>query len=210
MSALATFGGAAQAAAHRVLALRASVLAARATWSFDAKFRVGGASRQPVGGHVMADAGVATSRWVPAGIAVPAGPLLAGWVAWLAVGLRRFDLAAEFGVLAVVEYQSGQAKRLVRGELAGQRNDDVRGGLDADDGGRAGPADDLRDQALLRCDGCGSVLPSGHARGRKDHPPGGRRVNFGAPGLRDRARTPARLRRAWTAPMQRRAAGRQD
>jgi len=63
---------------------------------------------------------------------------------------RRFDLAAEFGVFAVVEHQPGQAKRLAGGELAGQRDDDVRRGLDADDSGRAGPANDLRDPTLLR------------------------------------------------------------
>lgn len=73
---------------------------------------------------------------------------------WFAVGLRRCDFAAEFGVLAAVEYQSGQVERLVRGEFAGQSDNDVRRGLDADNGG-AGPADDLRDQVLpslrLRC-----------------------------------------------------------
>jgi len=59
--------------------------------------------------------------------------------------LRRFDLAGEFSVFAAVEYQSGQVKCLARGELIGQRHDDVRRSLDADDGGRAGPADDLQD-----------------------------------------------------------------
>ena len=65
------------------------------------------------------------------------------------LGAWVFDLAAEFGVLAAVEYQSGQAERLVTGKLARQCDDDVRRGLDADDGGRAGPANDLRDQILL-------------------------------------------------------------
>jgi len=60
-------------------------------------------------------------------------------------GLRLFDLAGEFGVFAAVEHQPGQVKRFVQVELTGQRNNDVPGHFDADDGGRAGPADDLRD-----------------------------------------------------------------
>jgi hypothetical protein len=47
----------------------------------------------------------------------------------------------------------------VRRELEGEGDDDVRGGLDADDGGWAGPADDLRDLILLRCCGGGSAVP---------------------------------------------------
>lgn len=94
-------------------------------------------------------------------------PHLLGRAAWLAASLRRFDLAAEFGVFAVVEYQSGQAKRLVRAEPAGRCNDDVSGGLDADDTGRAGPADDLRDSILLRCFGCGSMFPFGPRKARQ-------------------------------------------
>lgn len=81
------------------------------------------------------------------------------------MGLRRFDFAAELGVLAAVEYQSGQAEHFVRGELARHRDDDVRVGLDADDRGRAEPADDLRGPVLLCCYGCGSVSPYGSTLG---------------------------------------------
>ena len=73
-------------------------------------------------------------------------------------GPARFDLAGKLGVFAAIEYQPGQAERLVRGKLAGQGDDDLRGGLDADNGGRTGPADDSRDQCS--CDGAAaSVLP---------------------------------------------------
>jgi hypothetical protein len=70
-----------------------------------------------------------------------------------------FHLAGEFSVFAPIEYQPGQVKRFVRAELTGQSNHDIRGRLDADDGGRAGPVDDLRDSVLLRCLASDSVGP---------------------------------------------------
>jgi len=60
-------------------------------------------------------------------------------------GLRLLDLAGEFGVFVAVEHEPGQVKRFVQVELTGQNDNDVPRHLDADDGGRAGPADDLRD-----------------------------------------------------------------
>ena len=48
-----------------------------------------------------------------------------------------FDFAAEFGVLAGVEHQPGQAERLAWREFGRQYHDDVLRSLHADDGGRA-------------------------------------------------------------------------
>ena len=74
-------------------------------------------------------------------------------------GLRLLHLAGEFSVFAAIEYQPGQVKRFVRAKLIGQGDHDIRGRLDADDGGRAGPMDDLRDSVLLRCLASDSVGP---------------------------------------------------
>jgi len=45
----------------------------------------------------------------------------------------------------VIQYKLGQAKHLAKRKFVGESHDDVRGSLDADDGGRTGPSYDLRD-----------------------------------------------------------------
>ena len=83
---------------------------------------------------------------------------------WFAAGLLRFDLALEFGVFAAAEYQSGQAQSFVRGQHARQSDNDLPGGLEADNGGGTRPADDLRDEHLCEVIAAPSALLLTHPR----------------------------------------------
>src|SRR5260221_3335179 len=111
-----------------------------------------------------------------------------GRCVWLG-GRASSDLVAKLLVFAAGKAQAGKVEHLSPGQLAGDRHDQVRPGLNPDDGRRAGPADYSR--GYSRTDAASVRPPPRHARPVLDHAlggaavfPAGGRDHFLFPGLR--------------------------